>query len=83
MRTRSDGAPFKPGNSIDLQVEMSSVNPKGKTLPVDDRLESAVDSNRPWFETTCWQMVLRAKEHFTPDAERALEQLCRAYWHPL
>jgi RNA polymerase sigma-70 factor (ECF subfamily) len=37
---------------------------------------------QPWFTTTHWSVVLRAREK-TPQAEAALEALCRTYWSPL
>jgi RNA polymerase sigma factor (sigma-70 family) len=38
---------------------------------------------RAYFATTQWSMVLAAGEKSSAKAERALEQLCRAYWYPL
>ena len=35
------------------------------------------------FTTTRWSVVLAAKNGRSPDGAAALEQLCRAYWHPL
>jgi RNA polymerase sigma factor (sigma-70 family) len=35
------------------------------------------------FVTTHWSVVRRAGRNDTPQARAALEQLCRAYWHPL
>jgi RNA polymerase sigma factor (sigma-70 family) len=35
------------------------------------------------FVTTRWTVVLAAGRKTTPQAERALEELCRAYWFPL
>ncbi|MCW5551000.1 MAG: sigma-70 family RNA polymerase sigma factor [Verrucomicrobiae bacterium] len=37
----------------------------------------------PVFVTTSWSVVVLAKEKDSPEAARALEQLCRAYWFPL
>jgi RNA polymerase sigma-70 factor (ECF subfamily) len=39
--------------------------------------------NRPAFTTTRWSVVLSAQNKDSPDADRALEALCRAYWYPL
>ncbi len=40
--------------------------------------------NRPGrFATTRWTVVLAAGRSTSPQAERALEELCRAYWYPL
>ena len=45
------------------------------------------DANRPRadgvFVTTHWSIVVRARDGGGPDAEAAMERLCRAYWYPL
>jgi RNA polymerase sigma-70 factor (ECF subfamily) len=38
---------------------------------------------RDFFATTRWTVVLAAGQRRTPQADRALEELCRAYWYPL
>jgi RNA polymerase sigma factor (sigma-70 family) len=35
------------------------------------------------FVTTHWTVVLAAGRNACPEADRALEQLCQAYWYPL
>ena len=35
------------------------------------------------FDTTHWSVVLAAGETDSPEAAKALEQLCRSYWYPL
>jgi RNA polymerase sigma factor (sigma-70 family) len=35
------------------------------------------------FATTHWTVVLAAGRRSTPQADRALEELCRTYWYPL
>jgi RNA polymerase sigma-70 factor (ECF subfamily) len=35
------------------------------------------------FATTHWTVVLAAGRRSTPQADHALEELCRAYWYPL
>jgi len=35
------------------------------------------------FATTHWTVVLAAGRRAAPEADRALEQLCRTYWYPL
>src|SRR5262245_39636065 len=35
------------------------------------------------FTTTHWSIVLAAGDSAAPNAQPALEQLCRAYWYPL
>jgi len=42
---------------------------------------SASDSGR--FATTCWTIVVQAKDQRSPQAQQALAELCRAYWYPL
>ena len=42
-----------------------------------------VDSTRGTFSTTHWSVVLRAGHEFSPEAQEALENLCRIYWYPL
>ncbi len=36
-----------------------------------------------YFATTHWTVVLTAGQRATPEADRALEELCRTYWYPL
>jgi len=36
-----------------------------------------------YFATTHWTVVLAAGRGSTPQADRALEELCRTYWYPL
>ena len=36
-----------------------------------------------WFATTHWSVVLTAAHSASPNAVKALEQLCRTYWYPL
>ena len=45
--------------------------------------ENHASSGVGQFNTTHWSMVLLAGESQTPQAEAALDKLCRAYWHPL
>ena len=46
---------------------------------------SAADSDRSnaVFATTRWSIVVSAGHQSSPDAESALETLCRTYWYPL
>ena len=37
----------------------------------------------PVFATTRWSLVLNAARRDTPEADRALAELCRLYWYPL
>ena len=36
-----------------------------------------------YFATTRWTVVLKAGRRDVPEAEAALEELCRTYWYPL
>src|ERR1700752_2408575 len=47
------------------------------------RPTSAADAHRPAFVTTQWSVVLTAARADTPQAQAALEKLCRSYWYPL
>jgi RNA polymerase sigma-70 factor (ECF subfamily) len=35
------------------------------------------------FGSTHWSLVLQARDHNAPQAQQALETLCRTYWYPL
>ncbi|MEM7385561.1 MAG: sigma factor [Verrucomicrobiota bacterium] len=41
------------------------------------------DSERRWFSTTRWTMIMAAKDGAGPAAAEALERLCTTYWFPL
>jgi RNA polymerase sigma factor (sigma-70 family) len=45
--------------------------------------EPATSAPGDVFVTTRWTVVLAAGRKTTPQAERALEELCRTYWFPL
>lgn len=49
-------------------------------LPGSERLLAAGGQA---FATTHWSVVVLAGQDSSPDAQAALETLCRAYWHPL
>jgi RNA polymerase sigma-70 factor (ECF subfamily) len=51
--------------------------PEDKISPTDS------GSRVGLFDTTHWSAVLLAGGEFSPEAQTALEQLCRAYWYPL
>jgi DNA-directed RNA polymerase specialized sigma24 family protein len=38
---------------------------------------------RAWFTTTQWTVVLQAVDSGSPEAARALAELCGAYWYPI
>ena len=49
---------------------------------------SEPSANKAWpdggkFHTTHWSVVLLAGESRAPQADAALESLCRTYWNPL
>jgi len=44
---------------------------------------SATNAPRDIFATTRWTVVLAAGRGRTPQADLALEELCRTYWYPL
>jgi RNA polymerase sigma factor (sigma-70 family) len=46
-------------------------------------LEDQVTSHAGGFHTTHWSLILAAREGNSPQANAALESLCRAYWYPL
>ncbi len=62
-------------NMHTLTVPSRVMSPNSQTAPAQN------DQHR-WFTTTHWSVVLSAKEG-SPDAEKALQSLCQAYWPPL
>jgi len=50
-------------------------------LSTEDRTDSAAPHDI--FATTHWTVVLAAGQRHTPQADRALEELCKSYWFPL
>lgn len=52
-----------------------------RMLPHSER--SAPAATAQWFATTHWSLVLAARNHVAPEAQAALEVLCRSYWFPL
>ena len=45
--------------------------------------ESGWQGSEREFRTTHWSVILRAGGESSPEADQALEELCRAYWYPL
>ncbi len=43
----------------------------------------SASTHAPCFATTHWSVVLAAGHPSSPDAQAALEKLCRTYWYPL
>src|SRR6266576_1316310 len=52
-------------------------------MQLDQQSSEASPSKAPWFTTTHWSVVLTAGQSATPQAQAALEKLCRTYWYPL
>src|SRR5437870_9383100 len=51
-------------------------------LPEEQHTETSA-AKAHWFTTTHWSVVLMAGRSASPQAEAALEKLCRTYWYPL
>jgi RNA polymerase sigma-70 factor (ECF subfamily) len=68
----SEGALPIPGFEGRRAPSSAERNP---ALPPPDRAQ--------WFATTHWSVVLAARQAPSPEAEAALEALCRNYWYPL
>lgn len=51
--------------------------------PENDSSSASADARQGVFVTTRWSVVLKAGRPDTARSRAALEQLCRAYWHPL
>src|ERR1017187_9889527 len=45
--------------------------------------EVSTSTQRNWFTTTHWSLVLNARDPSSALATEALEKLCRTYWYPL
>jgi RNA polymerase sigma-70 factor (ECF subfamily) len=48
-----------------------------------DQTDGAGPARSVSFPTTHWSVVLAAGQQPSPQADAALEKLCRAYWYPL
>jgi RNA polymerase sigma-70 factor (ECF subfamily) len=49
----------------------------------EDKLVTPSHGDRDIFATTRWTVVLAAGQRHAPQADAALEELCRTYWYPL
>ena len=58
---------------------MADLEKRAERNPVVDQ---GARSDRAHFPTTQWSMIVTAA-HRGPDAQPALEEMCRAYWFPL
>ncbi len=52
-------------------------------MPAADETQSPTVSAGAQFHTTHWSLVRVAGERGSPQADAALEKLCRAYWYPI
>lgn len=52
-------------------------------LILSQRAPEGPDVPAGGFRTTHWSLVLLAGQDSRPDAQAALEELCRSYWYPL
>jgi RNA polymerase sigma-70 factor (ECF subfamily) len=48
-----------------------------------ERGRDCAAAQKRWFPSTHWSVVLAAGQTLSPDAQAALERLCRTYWYPL
>jgi RNA polymerase sigma factor (sigma-70 family) len=65
-------------------MEERQAPPRVTGLPVTPSSTTPVASaTGDIFATTHWTVVLAAGRRATPQADRALEELCRTYWYPL
>src|SRR6267143_5824884 len=53
------------------------------SMPIQDQESQCPQDLRREFTTTRWSVVMLAGEEASAETERALEELCRAYWYPL
>jgi RNA polymerase sigma-70 factor (ECF subfamily) len=52
-------------------------------MPDSDSSHEGFPGKSAAFATTHWSVVLAAGQHASPNAQEALEKLCRSYWFPL
>src|SRR5687768_2026141 len=52
-------------------------------MPPDDGERGAPSARNSIFPATHWSAVLAAASESSPEAQRALADLCEAYWYPL
>src|SRR6267143_2770765 len=53
------------------------------SMPIQDQESQCPQDLRREFTTTHWSVVMLAGGEASAETERALEELCRAYWYPL
>ncbi len=52
-------------------------------MSAPDSDQGSARGKSSWFTTTHWSVVLAAGQESSPQAQEALENLCRTYWFPL
>jgi len=52
-------------------------------MPAADETPGPAPNTEARFASTHWSVVLQAARTASPEAQSALEKLCRAYWYPL
>lgn len=72
---RAIGLAYHPAVRDPHRIPMDPILPQ----PVPDGPSAPAGG----FRTTHWSLVLLAGHDSRPDAEAALEELCRSYWYPL
>jgi|ERR1017187_4528009 RNA polymerase sigma-70 factor (ECF subfamily) len=75
------GRPDPRQAKIELLICLLSANPVN-VMPPDTKQDSTAPDPKD-FVTTHWSMVLSAAGLNSEQAEKALAELCRIYWHPL
>jgi DNA-directed RNA polymerase specialized sigma24 family protein len=71
------------GTAPHLIVETRAAGAENSTMKPGPILRDGSPGGEPAFTTTHWSVVLAAGQGDSPNAQVALEQLCRTYWYPL
>jgi RNA polymerase sigma-70 factor (ECF subfamily) len=56
---------------------------RGTSVPSENRSATSEPAEQAVFVTTQWSVIVAAGRADTPNAQAALERLCRSYWYPL
>jgi hypothetical protein len=75
----------QPVRQWQVQINPCVVH-QASIMPADDKTEGPGTDHTEQvgcFQTTHWSVVLTAGQSQAPQADSALENLCRAYWSPL
>ena len=70
------------GSADDYSATSHPVSNRGWAMSSESRIDHPPADQHKWFTTTHWSVVLSARAT-SPDAEKAMHSLCRAYWPPL